>query len=196
MSCYNREQGIIKLPEGEYFRVKGAMAESMHYTNMARYRNAVLLYGRMQEETDLSWRDRYNKLRWTSDADLDEDAAFYEACVINDTEPERPKPSDFVAVAGGVLQGSFEDATFCFVDGHQTLTWVVAENNRAVEAAHRHPLGRKLFELLETVQWSPDTGGTVKGADENSQDAGTGPYVTAAYGPNAPRIQERWRWDE
>ena len=79
------------------------------------------------------------------------------------------------------------EASVSFVDAARTVTWSVSENNRAVESARAGFLGRKLFSMLDKVQWTRGSGGEIAGNDEYSREGrGSGEgcnYVTARYGP-------------
>lgn len=78
-----------------------------------------------------------------------------------------------------------DEATITF-EG-RTLTWDVAENNRAVEEAHEAPLAKVLFAALDRINWTRSTGGSGVGNDEYNRDSdysgGGSNYTTFRYGP-------------
>jgi hypothetical protein len=65
--------------------------------------------------------------------------------------------------------------------------WTVAENNRAVESAWEHPVGRAFARALQHVRWTRESGGHFFGNDEVNRDAsyarGGANYITRTYGP-------------
>lgn len=69
----------------------------------------------------------------------------------------------------------------------RTLTWVVHENNRAVDRARRSHMGAAFFRVLAGVTWTRGTGGQICGNDEYNREArgeGEGSnYVTGRFGP-------------
>lgn len=70
-----------------------------------------------------------------------------------------------------------------------SVTWDVAENNHAVDAARNHPLAGAFFTALDKVTWTRGTGGVLIGNDEYNEEAGReyegggGSYFTGGFGP-------------
>jgi len=79
------------------------------------------------------------------------------------------------------------EASLTFDRKNHTLTWIVDENNHAVESARKSWLGRAMFSALRNVQWTRSTGGKFIGNDEYNGDSrengGGANYVTARFGP-------------
>jgi hypothetical protein len=62
------------------------------------------------------------------------------------------------------------DAKVTFNPDTKTVDWNVAENNHAVENARATALGKSFFRRLDTIKWTPGTGGYTKYDSENNED--------------------------
>lgn len=118
--------------------------------------------------------------------------------------PLKPKKGDYAAVTAKEQSffvfddEGYDCATICFEPKDKTITWCVTENNLAVERAHQGWLAVQFFKLLDGVNWTRSTGGTLVGNDEYnrvSYDAGGGGnYITRSYGPLGEQARDaQWR---
>jgi len=83
------------------------------------------------------------------------------------------------------------EASVVLDDEKKTVSYFSGENNHACESARKLPLIRKMFSLLNGVNWKRGSGGEIVGNDEYNQDsdsAGGGEnYVKERFGPNEPK---------
>lgn len=70
-----------------------------------------------------------------------------------------------------------------FDKDNNMVHWSTSENRGATERAHNSAAGKALFDRLNTVKWTRNTGGIIVGNDEYAQDAGRSDECTVAYGP-------------
>jgi hypothetical protein len=99
---------------------------------------------------------------------------------------QAPKKSDQPRVAvSKSCTISMPEAYAVFDNDRKTVTWDVPENNRSVERAKEHWFARKLFAALGRIEWTRNSGGTIRGNDEYNEDGdGYGrreAYVVATY---------------
>jgi len=101
--------------------------------------------------------------------------------------PIKPQKQYLVRATTSTLSFQQEEACLTFDRKLHALTWVVEENNHAVDRARESWLGRTLFSALKKVPWTRSTGGKFIGNDEYNGDSrengGGANYVTARFGP-------------
>jgi hypothetical protein len=120
------------------------------------------------------------------------------------TRPVRPQKKSFpkqgqrsAKTGKGICYNVGHDAVIIVCDDKsRQVTWDVPENNHAVEHAKEHPLAGKFFGLLNKIEWTRGSGGSIVGNDEYNRDdrdyeGGGGNYVTSYYGPKKddPRMR-------
>lgn len=98
----------------------------------------------------------------------------------------RPLKKDFAhAVASKQTDYPASDGSIHLDAKAHTLTWTVSDNNHAVEHARASFMGQALFALLNKLEWTRGSGGTIVGNDEynrdNAHEGGGANYVTARY---------------
>jgi hypothetical protein len=207
MSKYEWERGTIKLSVKEYSRVKKAFVEELKKAQEKSFQNANKLYDKIlasvKGRRGVDIHSAYHNCQmervasysiWSSgytEVNLDEDELFYRTCLNHENRtkrPSKPKKKDFFKkIDRKNVSVDFEDAYVRFNDKSHTITWEVQENNHAIERAHSHPIAKALFGLLNKVNWTRGTGGTIVGNDEYNQDSdyagGGGNYITMSFGP-------------
>jgi hypothetical protein len=103
--------------------------------------------------------------------------------------PLSPARSMFPHATGATKRFSFGEAGISLDETGRQVTWSTGENNHAVERAEAHPMSQTLLRLLNRIEWTPGSGGTIVGNDEYNRDArhegGGGNYVTHSYGPTS-----------
>lgn len=101
--------------------------------------------------------------------------------------PTKPQKKYLVKASTSTTTFCKEEASATFDRKRHTLTWVINENNHAVDRAWASWLGLALRQALQKVQWTRATGGIFVGNDEYNRDerenGGGANYVTARFGP-------------
>jgi hypothetical protein len=59
---------------------------------------------------------------------------------------------------------------FVFDHDEKTVTFIVEENNRAVDLAFKNPFNKAIFTLLDNINWTRGSGGKIIGNDEYNTD--------------------------
>ena len=82
------------------------------------------------------------------------------------------KKKDFPRANGKTaqFQVGHAEASIALDDKQHAVHWQVFENNHACERARGAYLGRKLFELLGSIQWKRNSGGCISGNNEYSRE--------------------------
>lgn len=205
MSNYAWEKGTISLPASAVTPVKKTVRDTHEqlrrkvlevcehfWDHHAKRTRSTKKY----EEAISQWwntgqRSGYSHYR--SGSPLQEQARKIACDVIEDLacKPRKVKLSDLEPYGLGKLTNRDtrialgHDAAIIF-DG-RTVTWLVPENNHAVEDAHDHPVAIAFFGKLSRVSWTRGSGGVIIGNSENnccSDYAGGGAnYISMAFGP-------------
>ena len=207
MSCYNWEQGTIEIPRKEWASFR---------TGMLKFRNQQqqdLLDAclRAHIRIEAAGKGKRGKARKEAQEDAlhvfcgdrkhdwgwDHSEKFAQLCGIlfpfQSASPKltRPKKKDMGIVATS-KSASFaiadNEAHVSFNNENRSVSWVVHENNRAVERAHEDKFAQTLFRTLSRIAWTRNTGGKIIGNDEYNRsesdwEGGGGNYVTFKYGP-------------
>jgi hypothetical protein len=206
MSKYGWEKGTLKIPGGEWKRVRDELVaahnkhrESMHQLSVAVHTRLTALKsskgaGVLSTELSELLRNDPGSAALLRQLDNCEDAWEAVHCVrkfdpqTRKTTLVAPKKKDFAPVpptkAKVLHYGEFSvsfDATA------KTITWSVSDNNHSVDRAHDHNMGRTFFRVMSSVKWVRGTGGQIVGNDENNRDndeeGGGSNYVTHRFGP-------------
>jgi hypothetical protein len=197
MSCYEWEEGTIKLPSKVWasFRTNLLKAWNAHYlSNLETAKKAHKELsdaikgkrGKKREEAlkaavkkRFSRREYCRLHRRTVDRDVDteirrmvvEERGWGENATI--TLKALPKKKDLPLKATSKdAEMDFGDTYVKFVNKTKSVVWSVSENNRARERAHEHWFAKKLFAALDKVEWTRGSGGKIIGNDEYNRDAG------------------------
>jgi hypothetical protein len=113
---------------------------------------------------------------------------------VSDVEKVAPRATNRTTTFNVVTLDGHPNATISF--DARTVTWAVAENNRAVEEARKAPIAVTFFAALNRLVWTRGTGGHFVGNNEFNRDdneAGGGAnYLTSTYGPlgDAAKIED------
>jgi len=199
MSCNEWERGTIRLPLVEYRKVRGATISVRNIRQENILRAAKTFYAAFQADVRAKKVDRqkaYTDLVDATFRDSDDGWRFDVLRLVpfNHTKGtiRLPVKSDekrmYVRKSGTVHCG---EASISFDNDTNAVSWDVPENNRARQAARKHPVALKFFNLLSNVSWTEGTGGVLVGNDEYNKDGDIvgdgGNYITAAYGPVGAR---------
>lgn len=200
MSRYDWESGTLKIPSKEWGPLKKRLIAGWNEYIKRRHELAITLFNHLKNE---SKGKRNFDFRRAADAwvqrQRDCDSAWELPGLVyrskEDGKPPKlvmPKKKDFAPAKSNTLR--FHSVLFCYWEGsitldneQRTLRWHVSENNRAVEGAWNHPMGKVLNQALKGINWTRATGGTFVGNDEYNQDdhgeGGGANYVTKRFGP-------------
>lgn len=134
------------------------------------------------------------------DEDEEQDLDYHRSITINqlilkqDQETKRfklqsPKKKDFPLFSSSKTDTWRQGELFIKMNAKERrFTWSIPENNHSVDRAHDTPLGRLFFQALDKMQWTRNTGGTVRYTNEYmrdnmmERDGGDG-YSERGYGP-------------
>lgn len=206
MSKYGWEKGTLKIPGGEWKRVRDELVAAHNKHREGMYQLAVAVHTRLTAlkaakgsaalNTDLYELLRNDLGSAALMRQLDScDDAWEAVHAVRKVDPKTrkitlvvPKKKDFAPVpstkAKALHYGEFSIGLGATT---KSITWSVSENNHSVERAHDHAMGRAFFRVMGSVKWVRGTGGTLKGNDEHHREddeaGGGGNYVTQRFGP-------------
>lgn len=199
MSCYNWERGTITIPAKEWAKFRTAVIKAWNEHQLDRFEKAKRMHAKAKEAIKgKRGSKRQEALRALADRwEGREETAEFSHKVIG-YEYNRETRRDTVILKNAPKKKDFEifptskscgihmlDGSIELNNENRTVTWSVGENNRAVEHARKHPVARKMFGLLDRINWTRGSGGKIIGNDEYNRDAdydgGGGNYVTAEY---------------
>ena len=190
MSCYEWEEGTIKLPSADYSRIKKgfitalSLAKHKEFDAANRLRDRILAEGKGKRGFNY-----WDKMWYGCEAV----GVNYDTVSVMFSGRERgvgSKPKKLTKKAFGFPKATdtafeFDDGGVYFNNKNKTVTWVVPENNHACERARESAEGKILFSLLRNVKWTARSGGTIVGNNEYNRDdhhaGGGGNYVVEEY---------------
>lgn len=191
MSCYEWEEGTIKLPSKDYARIKKAFITALNLEKMKefeaanRFRDRVLAEGKGKRGFNY-----WDKMWYGCEAvGVNYDTISLMFAGRENGVGSKPKvltKKAFAFPKSNDVSFSFEDGGVHFNNKNKTVTWVVHENNHACDSARESAEGKILFNLLRNVKWTNRTGGTIVGNNEYNRDdhhaGGGGNYVVDTFG--------------
>lgn len=206
MSKYCWEEGTIKIPSRSWASFKKELREVYNRLQKKSYKVALQAYETLLKagkgKRGIDWKNEFNRLLWDGHIHIPDGVdilklrksifPFDPKKQENRKRPRKPKKKDFPLANSSTTRLELDgDAHILFDNKTRSVSWVVYENNHAVENARAHPLGIAFFRALDKMKWTRGTGGEIIGNDEynrESRDAGGGGnYITAIYGTNTDK---------
>lgn len=195
MSCYEWERGEIRLPTAEFAKVRQSVQDAATKVKTEAFEQTQSFWKGLsrKEQTDPA-AYRAAMYRWESATepgparDMALGLIGYHRYPAAALKPARVKKSDVDFPTNRTTHFHCDDLSVTFDRKSSTMTWDVAENNRAVEHAHQTWLAGATKKALSQVRWTgKNTGGVLVGNDEYNRESdyvgGGGNYVTTGYGP-------------
>ncbi len=209
MSCYNWERGTIIIPKDQWPNFRTKLITAWNESQTALFTQAVEAHNLASEKAKgkrgtnrqneiLSaiasyCKGTYNSSGWYGGNDPELFHSIRELILSLESNKSyilvSPKKSSLkIYPTSKSATIDLPDATITLDNDSHSITWNVEENNRAVEHARSHPIAKKLFSLLNLVEWKRGSGGKIIGNDEYNRDSeyegGGANYVTDNYGPS------------
>jgi hypothetical protein len=198
MSCYEWEEGTIKLPSKDYSKIRKEFVARLNFLKEAEMKSAL----RLRDEILRLGNGKRGFLYYSNAVDLMDrygvsydvlDKMFSDHSYSSTKKPKTltKKAMEFAKLNDTVF--SFSEGGVYFNNKEKTVSWSVSENNHACEYARKSVYGMALFHTLGRVKWTSRTGGTIVGNNEYNRDdhgyGGGGNYVVDTYGKdrNAPQ---------
>lgn len=200
MSCYNWERGTIIIPTKEWSKFRTALIKAWNADQLSKLERAkkahaeltAAIKGKRGSKRTEALRKavdaRFTRKRGGFMEEVDDDVRhlIVKGWGDNMTLKPLPKKKDFkILPTSKSCALHLDEATIILKNETRTVTWDVAENNRAVERAREEKLAKVLFRLLDKITWTRGSGGKIVGNDEYNRDSdyegGGGNYVTAEY---------------
>lgn len=202
MSRNESERGTIKIPRGEWSKLKKTLMEANNaeqeriYETATRVKDAVLAAGKGKRGFD--WRravedsierercsdDRCHAIRdllWPRNPNGSREEG----------KPSTPKKKDLQLANRKTTSYEADLAKITLDDESHSVTWDVSENNHACESSRASAMGKVFFKALDAITWTRGSGGKIIGNDEynrdNNNEGGGGNYATSEYGPHVKK---------
>jgi hypothetical protein len=199
MSCYNWEEGTIRLPSAVYAKFRKTFVESVCVREARDFEEAAKLIeairtkkiqlppltslvGQVREVLELKSSVRPSGQEWVLPLWKIAEVVTHDTPAADPSnpasKPQRVPRKSVKALRKSMLtlhtsksrSFSNDDASVFFNDEARTVRWSVSDNNHAVERARESFLGATLFAMLAKVQWTRGSGGEIVGNDEYHRD--------------------------
>jgi len=187
MATEEWEKGAFKLSCSEYARVKKVFRND--YNNIIA--NLTAVSGNVYQKTIEAGKGKRN-FDWRGAArksiPLNNLANHFHSIIINtmfpegrDGRPTRPRKKDFPTATSKTASFSAGNAEISFDDASRTIIWSVESSDRGVRTSWEHPVGIAFKNVLDSITWSRNTGGSIYGGDDYD-DPDDIPCISLKYG--------------
>ena len=186
MSCYEWEQGTIKLPTKIFAKFRREFIDGYNNIQQQRlndikdYRETALRRGAGQRGFDFQ-HSMHNMTSGYIEYD-----AVSNLFPDDRNKPLMPTKKMFNFVNSKDNNFAVDEGGITFNKKAHTVTWSVPENNHACEAARGTKEAILFFQMLRRVTWTRGSGGVIVGNNEYNGDdmgeGGGGNYVTDRFG--------------
>lgn len=213
MSCYEWENGTIRIPSKEWASLKKKVREAWNDLQERAHSTALEIWNDVKTGTPyeraLRKRNRplYSRALYTSDPKKPlphevewkiRDSIFRGK---RGNKVYKPRKKDFPKKTNRDTLFIRGDWAIRFNNEAKNVIWDVSENNRARDHARRDPVVQAFFKALSLVEWTRGSGGKIVGNDEYNREStyegggggggGGGNYVCSRYGPKG-ETSGRW----
>ena len=191
MSCYEWEEGTIKLPSKDYSKIRREFVDRLNFLkeeemkSAVRLRDAVLLEGKGKR--GFLYYNRMVQLMSKYGVSYDVLYKMFKKASYNSSEKPKvltKKAMEFAKTND--TKFSFSEGGVYFNNKDKTVAWVVSENNHACDHARQSIYGMALFHTLGRVKWTSRSGGIIVGNNEynreNSYAGGGANYIVDTFG--------------
>lgn len=196
MSCYNWESGSFKLSTVEYAKFRKAFRQGFNRLQEDELAAANRHWEKYKSGPLPKWwsQNRFYKIwrKWIAEPGQTEATKNWGRWE-NRKRPRKPVRNDYPVAANKKTEFDFDEAAIYFNNKTREVRYHSGENNRQVERAREHEVGKLFFGLLENVNWTRGTGGQLNGNDEYNQDSnaagGGGNYTTLIYPTHSDNLK-------
>lgn len=193
MSCYEWEEGTLKVPSSEWSGLKKAVREAWNIYMLDRHCIAQEIYSDLIAKGKGKRKFNYQEVFFESKYSYCDDiftSLFPENC----RKPKKPKKKDFPLAKTTTLSFLLNDeAEIIFNNKSREVSWVIYENNHATRIWN-HVVAVKFLRCLNSLRWTSKTGGYFMGSNEYNEDKR--PFLTRHFGGVGRRAYEanqNWR---
>ena len=202
MSCYEWENGTIKIPSKDWVGLKKSVRDAWNDLQERSYSVAIAVWEDIKNGA--SWKEAIRK-RKPKDSGRTRYGSHSMPALPVEMEWRikdsiyrgenrsvcKPRKKDFSTKTNRDTCFGRGDWSIQFDNKRKAVTWDVMENNRARDHARRDPVAQALFKALNSIRWTRGSGGKIVGNDEYNRESiwegGGGNYVCSRYGPKGER---------
>ena len=176
MSCYEWERGSIKIPAKEWSAFRRAIITGYNRLEDERYAEALLAHAKILAAK--KGKRGFNTYRYANyDLELPEHImellfTYNQETAARSFNKPKKKNLNKKPLGKDCYLDVGDEAGIYFTSKTRTVEWDVPENNRACEAARRHPLAKLFFRRLDGMTWTRGSGGKIIGNNEYNRDSG------------------------
>ena len=188
MSCYEWENGAIKIPTKVFAKFRREFIDGYNTIQQRKLDSLKALYTRaiLGGKGKRGYNYEGFMLALTNSWDEEQLVSGLFADNKSSGKPKMPTKKMFNFVNGKDFAFDLGDAGIGFNRKAHSVSWTVYENNHACESAHEIPEAKLLFRLLRNVNFTRGSGGVIVGNDEYNTDdvsvGGGGNYVKMTFG--------------
>lgn len=192
MSCYNWCGGTIKIPAKKWSAFRKAVIAAHNSWNEQSFEIARDLHAKIKLDSkykrNYSYHDKVFDAVYNGNLSVPNHFKnLVYRSLLSGSYPtlklKLPKKSDFPKATLKTQDYGY----FTLNHTSKSISYHVDENNRAVEEAAADPFVKQVFQLLNRMAWTRNSGGTIVGNDEYNRDCsyegGGGNYVVHRFGP-------------
>ncbi|RLB66585.1 MAG: hypothetical protein DRH08_05855 [Deltaproteobacteria bacterium] len=205
MSCYEWENGSIKIPSKVWASFKKTVRDEYNRLQDQTHANAKIVFNELKKAGKGKRKFDYSRTLsdWWSGVGnnapmgvkhlSDNDFYAIRSTIFVDGKLRSPLKKSFPHATNTTNLFDYDWGSFTFDNTDRTVNWDVAENNHAVDYAHGQPIAKYLFARISTIPWIKNSGGTFWGNDEYNQESrgsGGGNYITRDFGPIGRKERE------
>ena len=188
------EQGLIHIPRTEWTNFKRRILNTYNHLMESDFSIALDVYNLIQKNSknkrnynfrrEAVIRITQSNLTWDSVQRIEE--ALFHGEKYTSRKIYKPKKKDFPLITNKTKKINLGVAQIALNNKNKTIRWIVPENPHATIQAKEHIVSNAIFNLLDNISWSKNTGGIIVGNNKNNLTKSN--YVSYSYGPLGKKI--------
>jgi hypothetical protein len=192
MSCYNWCSGTIKLPTKEWAAFRKSLIREHNHVNDYAFNMARSIHAEIKEDSKYKRKyDYYDPVfskvynQYADKLTYTHQSLVMNSLIYSDNgsyKLQLPKKKNFSKANLKTVDYGY----FKLKHDSKSISYDVDQNNRAVESAQQDPFVKFVFNKLNSIVWTRNSGGVIVGNDEynqeNTYEGGGANYIVYRFG--------------